>query len=582
MSYDSKQYLYEINKLRYNGMVYDAIDKCHDAIAAYPEDNFFYKVLGDLYIQDEDYNNAANAYLEQLKRLDKKPEHFKAFARFYRLLSLKVSKEFLDQYKCKILDAVREGEVSQVIHQQLIDTFGDVFIIDDGLRELLRKSDDDKYLNDIKHSVDLAPDDVVRAIISYQISGSSNPKNALVKEFLVSTAEKKELYSEALQLIGKMLAVQQRPNPTTIRTLLRISRKQQDYSYAESILNIDETLLEKSDFNIQYELVYYFDSIHDSALLDKTLKRMRGSASGSIPIARTLYNFYLTFDRFEEAQAISEHIQKLTADIRNQKHEPQKSKLQERNEAQLESGQFVWQKIKDLVSEKEHNRQMLALRELLKGFSHELGQPITNIRYKVQLQQMRIQRGIGTPDEIDNLLIAILEQTARIGTLLDRFRPIVSSKSTQTTFSVNVCINQVFTDLNDRLNRSNITYRFVELSDSHLFGDQIQFSQVFYNLVLNSMQAIEENGNIQVQLSEAKNEMKIIFTDDGPGIPKENSKKIFEPFFSTKDPTAGNGGEGLGLFIVWNILRMYKGTIRVNYKYKKGAQFIIKIPIEEE
>lgn len=582
MSYDSKQYLYEINKLRYNGMVYDAIDKCHDAIAAYPEDNFFYKVLGDLYIQDEDYNNAANAYLEQLKRLDKKPEHFKAFARFYRLLSLKVSKEFLDQYKCKILDAVREGEVSQVIHQQLIDTFGDVFIIDDGLRELLRKSDDDKYLNDIKHSVDLAPDDVVRAIISYQISGSSNPKNALVKEFLVSTAEKKELYSEALQLIGKMLAVQQRPNPTTIRTLLRISRKQQDYSYAESILNIDETLLEKSDFNIQYELVYYFDSIHDSALLDKTLKRMRGSASGSIPIARTLYNFYLTFDRFEEAQAISEHIQKLTADIRNQKHEPQKSKLQDRNEAQLESGQFVWQKIKDLVSEKEHNRQMLALRELLKGFSHELGQPITNIRYKVQLQQMRIQRGIGTPDEIDNLLIAILEQTARIGTLLDRFRPIVSSKSTQTTFSVNVCINQVFTDLNDRLNRSNITYRFVELSDSHLFGDQIQFSQVFYNLVLNSMQAIEENGNIQVQLSEAKNEMKIIFTDDGPGIPKENSKKIFEPFFSTKDPTAGNGGEGLGLFIVWNILRMYKGTIRVNYKYKKGAQFIIKIPIEEE
>ena len=73
-----------------------------------------------------------------------------------------------------------------------------------------------------------------------------------------------------------------------------------------------------------------------------------------------------------------------------------------------------------------------------------------------------------------------------------------------------------------------------------------------------------------------------MFSDDGPGIPAEHEKKIFEPFFSTKDPTSGNGGEGLGLFVVWNILRMYGGTIQVNLKYKNGAQFIIKIPAYKE
>ena len=119
-----------------------------------------------------------------------------------------------------------------------------------------------------------------------------------------------------------------------------------------------------------------------------------------------------------------------------------------------------------------------------------------------------------------------------------------------------------------------------EKASPFAFGDQVQFSQVFYNLVLNSMQAIKNQGKIYVQISESTDNIKIIFTDNGPGIPKENHKKIFEPFFSTKDPTAGNGGEGLGLFIVWNILRMHQGTIRLNEHYQKGAQFIIQIPVK--
>ena len=210
----------------------------------------------------------------------------------------------------------------------------------------------------------------------------------------------------------KIISNQYSPNPTLIRTLLRMSRKQRDYHFAEQLLTIDEGLVERSDFNIQYELVYYFDSTGNSELLGKTLKKMRNSAERSIPIARTLYNFYLTFDRFEDAQLLSEHIQKLI----DRKHTEKKGdQQQDRSEEQLESEQIVWQRVKDLVSEKEHNRQMLALKDLLKGFSHELGQPITNIRYKIQLQQLRIKRGIGTMDEVQDLFDIILDQTERIG-----------------------------------------------------------------------------------------------------------------------------------------------------------------------
>ena len=96
------------------------------------------------------------------------------------------------------------------------------------------------------------------------------------------------------------------------------------------------------------------------------------------------------------------------------------------------------------------------------------------------------------------------------------------------------------------------------------------------------MQAISNDGEIVVNISKKSNYIQIFFSDNGPGIPEENRKKIFEPFFSTKDPTSGNGGEGLGLFVVWNILKMYNGTIQVNHKFEKGAQFVIKIPVEEE
>lgn len=579
MNYSSRQRFDEISKLRFDGNLSVAIERCRDAISAYPEDNFFYKVLGDLYFQEKNYVTASQAYLEHLKRLSKKPEHFKAFARFYRQFTSEASEDLCVHFREEIIKAIEDGEIASNIHQLLMETFGDVFVIDDHLKTIFCMSDSDRHLEEIKEFVETASTDDVRSVIFYQMRQEKYCANTKIKEYLISVAEKKTLYSEAQQLVGKIIAKQKSPNPTLIRTLLRMSRKQQDYHYAEQLLSIDEVLVEKSDFNIQYELVYYFDSTGKSELLSKTLKKMRSSAERSIPIARTLYNFYLTFDRFEDAQILSEHIQKL---IDRKRTESKKNQDQDRSEEQLESEQIVWQRVKDLVSEKEHNRQMLALRDLLKGFSHELGQPITNIRYKIQLQQLRIKRGIGTMDEVQDLFDTILAQTERIGVMLDRFRPIVSSKSVQESFCVNDCVRQVFVDLSDRLSQCGITYSFQETSQISLFGDRIQFSQVFYNLVLNSMQAILGNGKITVSITTVRNSIRILFSDNGPGIPEENRKKIFEPFFSTKDPTSGNGGEGLGLFVVWNILKMYRGTIQLNHKFKNGAQFIIRIPIKEE
>ena len=98
MFYSSKQCFNEISKLRFEGNLPAAIERCHDAILAYSEDNFFYKVLGDLYFQEKNYVAASQAYLDHLKRLSKKPEHFKAFARFYRQFNSEAAADVCVQF----------------------------------------------------------------------------------------------------------------------------------------------------------------------------------------------------------------------------------------------------------------------------------------------------------------------------------------------------------------------------------------------------------------------------------------------------------------------------------------------------
>ena len=88
----------------------------------------------------------------------------------------------------------------------------------------------------------------------------------------------------------------------------------------------------------------------------------------------------------------------------------------------------------------------------------------------------------------------------------------------------------------------------------------------------------EGKRSINVICKEHEGNLVLHFRDNGKGVPEDNLNKIFTPFFSTKDKERSDGGEGLGLYIVWNILKMYKGKIRVNQAYKDGAEFLIQIP----
>ena len=75
----------EISILRRNGEILNAIGKCKDGIRLFPKNNFFHKILGDLYFQNGDFEEASQEYVENLKLIGDKPHLFKVFIRFFRL-----------------------------------------------------------------------------------------------------------------------------------------------------------------------------------------------------------------------------------------------------------------------------------------------------------------------------------------------------------------------------------------------------------------------------------------------------------------------------------------------------------------
>jgi len=115
--------------------------------------------------------------------------------------------------------------------------------------------------------------------------------------------------------------------------------------------------------------------------------------------------------------------------------------------------------------------------------------------------------------------------------------------------------------------------------------DSNQISQVIQNMVLNSIQCMPGGGEIQVSCvnCEAENGnclsvsegnfVKITITDQGPGMTEEVCRKIFDPYFTTKD-----GSSGLGLAVVHSIVRRHKGTITVDSAPSGGATFTLFLP----
>lgn len=221
------------------------------------------------------------------------------------------------------------------------------------------------------------------------------------------------------------------------------------------------------------------------------------------------------------------------------------------------------------------SEKLAAVGQLAAGVAHEINNPLTAIIANAQM----LKRMIHEDDEI-------LEMLDLISIAGDRASQVVRNLL---DFARKEYYDFAPTDINDTISKSlalvqhELLSRSIELTfepEDNLppvLASYDHLQSVWMNLLLNAVDAIDSDvGEIRVATRKHGNEIRITVADTGKGIPPERVSRIFEPFYTTKDP---GHGTGLGLSVCHRTIKQHGGNMMVDSQVGKGTEFTVVLPI---
>ena len=238
--------------------------------------------------------------------------------------------------------------------------------------------------------------------------------------------------------------------------------------------------------------------------------------------------------------------------------------------------------------------KMAALGGLVAGIAHEINTPIgvgvtaaTLLMEKTTAFSKLFKSGAMKRSDLEKFL-DMAQQSSRMtftnlhraAELIQSFKQVAVDQSSESkrVFNLAAYLEEVLLQLSPRLKSAQ--HKIQVLGDHHLTLNSYPgaFSQIVTNMIMNSLlhaYELDEQGQITVTFRQIEKHLIFEYADDGKGIPPENISKIFEPFFTTK---RGQGGSGLGLHIVYNLVtQKLNGTIHCESYPGMGTKFVIKL-----
>jgi signal transduction histidine kinase len=234
---------------------------------------------------------------------------------------------------------------------------------------------------------------------------------------------------------------------------------------------------------------------------------------------------------------------------------------------------------KEKLEQQLHQAERLAaLGEMIAGVSHEIRNPLGIIRSTAELLHGRIEN-----DRQRRLSHIIVEEATRLNDILTEFLDFARPKNPRTTpCRIEDILEKNLAAMEGQLQRSSIQVeRLYEAGDYVMEADADLLYRAFVNLLANAVQAMPEGGVLRVRtlLRESTGvpaQVELRIRDSGPGIPEDLQKKIFNPFFTTREK-----GTGLGLAIVRSIIDSHGGEIEVRSREGRGTNIIIRLPLTQ-
>jgi signal transduction histidine kinase len=220
--------------------------------------------------------------------------------------------------------------------------------------------------------------------------------------------------------------------------------------------------------------------------------------------------------------------------------------------------------------------KMGAVGQMASGVVHEIGQPLTSISGLMDILALDKPTDAGK-----RRLDLMKKEMERLTNIVSRFKNFARvSEQTMKPLSLNEVVEAAYALLEHQLQMKRV-YCHLDMQASlpSILGDRNSLQQVFINLIINSMDALEgkkdEKPTVAIRTYSEDEVVCVEVKDNGSGVPKEIQEKIFDPFFTTKGPEKGTG---LGLAIISSILHQHRASISLESEVAKGTQFRVSFP----
>ena len=214
-----------------------------------------------------------------------------------------------------------------------------------------------------------------------------------------------------------------------------------------------------------------------------------------------------------------------------------------------------------------------SLKTLAAGISHEISNPLHSI--------LTFSEAITEEKDLNKIRLyaeKVRKNSIRLGKVLSDFSGYIQKKEQSKKKEINI-IESIKAAINFALlpypgNEIILEENFEDIPS--LIADPEEIQQIFFNITNNAIQAMKDKGRLKVSTHKNENSLVIKFEDNGPGMPPDILRKVFNPFFTTK---MQGEGTGLGLNITQRLAEKYGGNIEIESQEGKGTEVSIHFPI---
>jgi two-component system sensor histidine kinase PilS (NtrC family) len=228
--------------------------------------------------------------------------------------------------------------------------------------------------------------------------------------------------------------------------------------------------------------------------------------------------------------------------------------------------------VMELEREVRRQERLAALGKMAAGLAHEIRNPLASMRGSVQV----LASELDLSREQAQLMEIVLRESDRLNGIVSDFltyaRP---PRSERTVIELSSILSETVALLRNspELGPDHVIVEEYPAEPVHYKGDPNQIRQIFWNLARNAIQAMPRGGEFRVALkAEPDREVAITFEDNGEGMSRDQKDRLFEPFSSS------TGGTGLGMAIVYQLVRDHDGKVTVDSVPGKGTRISIRLP----